>query len=234
MACDTARPGTARARPRCGRRASRSLDRPPGSRTLGQGSPERLEDRLEHVTAVGAVEEAHVQDEPRRPPPAPRGIAARRRFRARRCGLRRSTLVTKSGSSLVSRTTDASASPTSSRGAVSAARLPPATGRRARGRSPPPRPRPLPACLPARSRGRGRTARSPPAERAVVEHGQPRVHRRLAAPVDVDANACRSLRSAQLGGSRSRRARAADDARRYASTRSICAPTARRRSSIRS
>ena len=32
---------------------------------LGQGGAERLEDRLEHVTAVGAVEKAHVQDEPR-------------------------------------------------------------------------------------------------------------------------------------------------------------------------
>src|SRR5579871_1924542 len=32
---------------------------------LGQGGAERLEDRLEHVPAVGAVEEADVQDEAR-------------------------------------------------------------------------------------------------------------------------------------------------------------------------
>ena len=58
-----------------------------------------------------------------------------------------------------------------------------------------------------------------------VEHGQSRLHRRLAASIDVDADARRSL----LAHPSERNAWTA-----YASTRSICAPTPRRRSSIRS
>src|SRR5205823_10410805 len=62
---NTALPERAPAQPRCGRRSCRSRTGLLSLARFGQRCPERLEDRLEHVTAVGAVEEAYVQDEPR-------------------------------------------------------------------------------------------------------------------------------------------------------------------------
>src|SRR5438132_9586758 len=61
-----ARPGTARALPRCERRpSSRLLPRfGYGATGLAERCPDRLEDRREHVLRVGPLDEAYVQVQP--------------------------------------------------------------------------------------------------------------------------------------------------------------------------
>ena len=126
---------------------------------------------------------------------AARGTAARRRFRARRCGPasdRRSSRRAARRSSRARRRR--APPPTSSRRSRGRARLRPAAGPASAWPSAAAAAS-TSACVSPGSMSRTRSNRavSREAREQPVEDGQPRLHRRLAVPVDIDANACRSL-----------------------------------------
>ena len=158
----TARPGTAPAQPRCGRRSCRSSDVPPVcSHASARAAPSALKIASSTWPLSVPFEEPHVQDEP--------GVLGEHLEEASHdvgaepadAGLRQvdvrdeERLVARLEHDVGERLRRGRAHRSRGR-----ARPPRAAAPRARCRSPPRRPRPLPACLPARCRGRGRTAQS--------------------------------------------------------------------------
>ena len=161
---------------------------------LGQRGAEPLEDRLEHVTAVGAVEEPHVEHEPRvlgeHLEEAARDVGAE----PADAGLRE--VDVRDEERLVARLEHDGGERLRRRhgaGAVTACALGPqrpgerVPERRRRGVDLGLRVARLDVEDEIEPRGLGEAREQP------VEDGKPRLDRRVAVPVDVDANACRSL-----------------------------------------